>query len=442
MSENNLPDTNDHTYIRIGLVVVFLIFFGFGTWAALAELESGVPAGGKVVVASNKKIIQYLEGGIIEAIYVKDGDHVKKGDKLIKFSTIKTESELNSMLANYYENIALRDRLIAENRLIAEHKGEETIQFSAKLNILPSLKKDKIIRRHMEIFRNEISYMKKNELIAKQKKVSLEQQISSLKKVVITKKILLETYTNEVKEQSSLLEKGLVDKEKLLNAQRKIKSIESDILSSQANIEKFTAQIESITTQLQLDREKFLTDLNTKLSKAQTSIEDMQARINNLKDKLSRTIVKSPVDGIVMNLAFHTIGAVVAPGKKLMEIVPNDAKLIIEAKLSPEYIDFVKVGHKANMTFPSFQMKGHVIENIQGEVIFVSPDITVDEKGNSFYIVKLKLTEKGKEVLKKNNLEVQAGMPVSIIIKAGKQTTLEYLLKPMTMMLQKAFLEQ
>jgi len=442
MSENNLPSTNDHTYIMMGLIVVFLIFFGFGTWAALAELESGVPAGGNVVVASNKKIIQHLEGGIIEAIYVKDGDHVNKGDMLIKLNNIKTESELNSMLANYYENIALRDRLTVENKLITEHKYEETIQFSPELNELPNAKKNKIIQRHMEIFKDEIGYMGKNEIIAEQKITSLKQQIASLTKVVATKKVLLETYINEVKEQSSLLEKGLVDKEKLLNAQRKIKSIESDILSSEGDIEKFTAQIESITTQLQIDREKFLTDLSTKLSKAHTSIEDMQARIKNLKDKLARTIVKSPVDGVVMNLAFHTIGAVVAPGKPLMEIVPDDAKLIIEAKLSPEYIDFVKVGNKANLTFPSFQMKGHVIENIQGEVIFVSPDITVDEKGNSFYNVKLKLTEKGKEVLKKNNLEIQAGMPVSIIIKAGKQTTLEYLLKPMTMMLQKAFLEQ
>jgi len=442
MSQNNLPDTNDFKYIKLGLFVVFLVFVGFGTWAALAELESGVPAGGQVVVASNKKNIQYLEGGIIEAIYVKDGDHVKKGDKLIKFSAIKIKSELDSILANYYENIALRDRLLAENRIIAKHESEETIHFSPELNKLSNDKREKIIQRHMEIFKNEIGYMKKNELIAKQKIASLKQQIETLKKVIATKKILLETYKNEVAEQSSLLEKGLVDKEKFLNAQRRIKSIESEILSNEADIEKYTAQIESIKTQLQLDREKFLTDLNTKLSKAQTSIEDMQARIKNLRDKLARTVVKSPVEGIVMNLAFHTIGAVVSPGKVLMEIVPNDAKLIIEAKLSPEYIDFVKVGHKATMTFPSFQMKGHVIETIHGEVTFVSPDITVDQKGNSFYIVKLKITDEGKEVLKKNHLEVQAGMPVSIIIKAGKQTTLEYLLKPMTMMLQKAFLEQ
>lgn len=436
MSQNNLPDTNDNKYIRLGLVVVLLVFAGLGTWSALAELESGVPSGGQVVVASNKKNIQHLEGGIIESIYVKDGDHVKKGDKLIKFSTIKSQSELNSILANYYENIALRDRFVAENR------GDENIHFSPELDTLAVNKKNNLMRRQRDIFKNETGYMKKNELVANQKINSLKQQIESLKEVFIIKKTLLASYKNEAKEQEDLLKNGLVDKVKLVDTQRRVHSIESDILTNQSDIKRYKAQIESIKTQFQLDKEKFFTDLNTKLSKAQTSIEDLKARSNNLADKLSRTIVKSPVDGVVMNLAFHTIGAVVSPGKPLMEIVPNNAKLIIEAKLSPEYIDFVKVGCKATMTFPSFQMKGRLIKNIKGEVTFVSPDITVDKKGTSFYVVKLKITNEGNKILQKNTLTVQAGMPVSITIKAGKQTTLEYLLKPLTMMLQKAFLEQ
>ncbi|HIP54284.1 MAG TPA: HlyD family type I secretion periplasmic adaptor subunit [Sulfurimonas autotrophica] len=436
MNQSNLPDTNDLKYIRIGLIVVFLIFAGLGTWAAFAELESGVPTGGQVVVASNKKSIQHLEGGIIEAIYVKDGDHVKKGDKLIKFSTIQSQSELNSILANYYENIALRDRLIAENR------GEKSIHFSKELDELPSDKKEKIIQRQQEIFKNETGYMHKNELVANQKVKSLQQQIASLEEVIAVKNALLVSYKNEAKEQSELLQDGLVDKVKLIDAQRRIRSIESDILSNQSEIKKYRAQIASIQTQYQLDKEKFFTDLNTKLSKAQTSIEDLSARSKNLKDKLLRTIIKSPVDGVVMNLAFHTIGAVVSPAKVLMEIVPKDAPLVIEAKLSPEYIDLVAVGHKASMTFPSFQMKGLLVDDIQGEVTFVSPDITVDKDGLAYYSVKLKITDEGKEVLQKNTLEIQAGMPVSIIIKAGEQTTLEYLLKPMTKMLKKAFLEQ
>ena len=436
MNSEHIPDTNDDKYIKIGLVVVFIVFFVIGIWSAYAELESGVPAGGQVEVASNKKNIQHLEGGIIEAIYVKDGDKVKKGDKLIKFSGVKSESELNSVLANYYETIALRDRLVSEN------KGEHTIHFSKTLDELTKEKSEKLKKRQLEIFENETGYLKKNELVASQKINSLKQQIESLQELVKIKEVLLKSYTNEAEEQAELLKNGLVDKNKLVDARRKIHSVKSDILSSRADIKKFTVQINSTKTQLQLDKEKFFTDLNTKLSKAQASIDDMEARIANLRDKLSRTVLRSPVDGVVMNLKYHTIGAVVQPGKVIMEIVPNDAKLIIKAKLSPEYIDFVKVGYKAQMTFPSFQMKGHFIENIEGEVTFVSADSTVDDEGNAFYVIKLKITDKGNKTLAENDLQVQAGMPVSIIIKAGKQTTLEYLLKPMTMMLQRAFLEQ
>ena len=438
MSSKNRPnvDVNDGKYIKIGLVVIFMVFVVLGGWSAYAELSSGVPAGGQVAVESNKKNIQHLEGGIIEAIYVKDGDSIQKGDKLIKFSGIKSKSELNSMLANYYETIALRDRLLSEN------KDNSTIHFSNILDELSESKSEVLKKRQLDIFTNETGYLKKREVVSNQKIDSLKEQIASLGEVVKIKKNLLASYKNEIQEQSDLLKNGLVDKVKLVDAQRRMHSVESDILSSESNIRKYSVEINSTKTQLQLDKEKFFTDLNTKLSKAQASIEDMKARISNLRDKLSRTVLKSPVSGSVMNLAYHTIGAVVQPGKVIMEIIPENAQLIVNAKLSPEYIDFVKVGYKAKMTFPSFQMKGRFMENVDGEVTFVSADSTVDKRGTAFYMIKLKITDKGEKLIKDNDLKVQAGMPVSIVVKAGKQTTLEYLLKPLTMMLQRAFLEQ
>ena len=436
MHSNVIPDTNDQKYIQIGTIVVFIVFIVLGVWAAFAKLDTGVPAGGQVVVASSKKQIQHLEGGIIEKIYVKDGDRVKKGDKLIKLSSVKSKSDLDSLLANYYETVALRDRLVSESK----HKNK--IVFSKVLDELPKEKSDLLKKRQIEIFNNDMGYLQKKEKVAKEKIDSLKEQIKSQKHLIEIKKTLLESYKNEVMEQSDLLKEGLVDKNKLVEAQRRVHTIESEILSSQSNIEKYEAEIKSTATQLQLEREKFFSDTNSRLSKAESSIEDMEAKIKSLKDRLKRTVITSPVNGSVMNLAYHTIGAVVQPGKVLMEIVPEDADLIVQAKLSPQYIDFVKVGYKARLTFPSFQMKGRFIKDIEGVVTFVSADSTTDKKGTPYYIVKLKLTDKGKEVLEKNDLQLQAGMPVSIVIKAGSQTTLEYLLKPLTMMLQRAFLEQ
>ncbi|MDD2358463.1 MAG: HlyD family type I secretion periplasmic adaptor subunit [Thiovulaceae bacterium] len=436
VKDTNLPDTNDKKYIYIGLSIIFVVFIMLGIWSAFAKLDSGVPCSGQVAVESSNKVIQHLEGGIVKEVYVHDGSIVKKGDDLIRFSDVKSESDLNSILANYYETVALRDRYLSESR------NESSIHFSSELDALDALQSGAIKKRQMDTFTNETGYLAKQKIVATQQIDSLTKQIQSLTESVENKKALLRSYKEEAKEQSELLKDGLVDKLKLVDANRRINMTESDLLSLQAEISKDRAQKNSINTQYLLDREKFFTELNSNLSKSQTSIEDMKARMDNYKDNLARTILKSPIDGVVMNLAVHTIGAVVPPGNPIMDVVPTDAKLIVEGKVSPEYIDFVKVGHKAAMTFPSFQMKGNMIEKIEGQVIFVAADSVTDKEGHSSYSIKLLVTKNGEKTLKDNGFVLLAGMPASITVKAGSQTTLEYLLKPMSLMLDRAFLEQ
>lgn len=174
----------------------------------------------------------------------------------------------------------------------------------------------------------------------------------------------------------------------------------------------------------------------------QTSLEDLRAKITETKDRLTRTFVRSPENGTVLNLEVHTIGAVVGAGKPIMEIVPEDSQLIIKASLSPQYIDYVKVGLKANITFPAFLLKSNFIKKIQGEVIFVAADSTTDKEGHSFYTTKLVIDKQGNETLKKEDMILQAGMPASVVIKTGKQTMFEYLVKPVSMMLDRAMLEK
>ena len=431
-----IPDTNDATYIRAGLAVLFVVFVVLGVWSATAELSTGVPCQGQVVVESNKKNIQSLTGGVIKKIYVKDGDRVKEGDRLIMFDTTKSRSELNSILANYYEAIALRDRLYAEN------SGQEEIVFSEALDGLDSDKRTEMIRRQQDIFNHEIGYMKKREVSTAQKIASLNKRIESLKQNIEKKKALLVSYRNEAEEQKALVAQKMVDKNRLVDTKRKIITVESDILNSQSEIQKNKIDIESAKTELGLYKEKFFADVNTKLSKAQTSIEDMKARIVNLRNRLSQTVLKSPVNGTVMNLAFHTIGAVVRPSEVIMDIVPENANLIIEAKFPPSFIEYVKVGEKAKLSFPAFSMDSQFIEQINGEVIFVSADTKTDKRGGTYYSVRLRVDEEGKAILKKRHLTLLAGMPASATIIAGKQTTLEYLLKPLSKMLEKAFLEK
>jgi epimerase transport system membrane fusion protein len=442
MKQNNkhafstTPTIDDDKYIKIGLSALFIVFGVLGVWSAFAPMDSGVALSGQVVVESNNKMIQHLEGGVVEKIYVHDGDVVNKGDILIKLSQASSESSLLSLQANYYQALAL------ENRLIAENEDKASIVFSKELDSLTQEKKEKLIKTQIEIFENDRSTFEKNKKIASQKIEALEEQIKSLEESIISKEKLKISYEEEAAEQQDLLNQNLIDKTNLREVTRKIESLQSDILSNKTDVQRAKIQINEVQTQLSLDQESFYGKVKDELRKTQTSLDDMNGRMIAIKDMLERTSIAAPVNGTVLNLDVHTIGAVITPGKPIMEIVPEDAKLIIKAQLSTQYIDYAKVGMKANMTFPAFQMKGRLIKNIEGEVIFVAADSTPNKDGESFYTVKLIINEAGKEVLKHNDLEVVAGMPASVTLLIGTQTPLEYLLKPLKMMLDKAFLEE
>lgn len=436
--KNNLetPDVNAGKYIRIGLFAIFVMFGLVGGWSAYAQLDSGVPLPGQVVVESSKKVVQHLEGGIVEKIFVKDGDIVKKGDVLIKFEDTKSKSLKQSLEAQYYEALALEDRLIAENN------REGKIVFSKELNKLEKSQKKRLIKTQKGIFNNRKSSFLKEKKIASQKIASLTQQIENVKEVIKSQESLLLSYKGEAKEQQDLYDEQYIDKVKLREVKRKIESLKSDILSNKTKITTTQIQISETETQLALSEEDFFKKIKLELRENRIKIADIRARLIDVDDRLERTALRAPENGTVLDMKVHTIGAVVSPGKPIMEIVPANSKLIIKAMLSPEYIDYVKVGLKANMTFPAFQLKGRFIKNIEGEVIFVAADSTTDKQGHSFYTIKLVVDKEGQQTLKDENLKILAGMPAGVVIKIGKQTLLEYLLRPMTVMVDKAFLEE
>jgi len=431
-----LPDTNHDHHVRFGIWVLFAVFGSILLWSWFARLDTGVPVPGKVVVATDKQIIQHLEGGIVEKIYVKDGDHVTKGDPLIQLSEVKARSALDSYQAKYFEALAL------EARLMAESKGLEQIHYPKELQNIDPQKRARLVKVQNEIFANEMESLKQNRKVTAQNIESLNKQIQGLEDVIASKEHLLASYKDEAAEQQSLYDNRLIDKKQLREVKRKIESTKADILTNKTDINKAEIQIRQARTELALKEEDFFAKVRKQLQDAQTTVDDMHARIMEVKDKLSRSTIKAPVSGYIVNMKVHTVGAVIAPGKPILEIVPDNSELIIEAKLSPQYIDYAHVGLKANMTFPAFQMKGKFIKNITGEVIFVAADSTVDDQGNSYYMVKLKVDEDGMKTLKEEDLTLLPGMPASVVIKIGSQTPIEYLLKPLTMMLNRAFLEE
>ena len=430
------PDMHHHSHTKFGIGVLVVVFGLIILWSTFARLDTGVQVPGKVIVATDKQIVQHLESGIVEDFFVHDGDHVQKDEPLLKLNEVKEKSALKSYEAKYYEALALEARLVAESREM------DNVKFPSELDNLSSERKNRLIKIQNEIFHNEMESLKKRRKVTDQNIESLNEQIHGLEDVIHSKENLLKSFQDEADEQQSLFENRLIDKKQLREVNRKIEQTKSDILTNKTDIMKAKIQIRQATTELAVKEEDFFAKVRKNLQDTRTTIDDMQAKITEVNDKLLRSTVKAPVSGYVVNMAVHTIGAVITPGKPIMEIVPENSELIIDAKLPPQYIDYARVGLKANMTFPAFQMKGRFIKNITGEVIYVASDSITDEKGNSYYTVRLKVDKEGIEILKKEHLSLQPGMPASVVIKIGSQTPIEYLLKPLTMMLNKAFLEE
>lgn len=421
---------NENATINFGLFVIFLLIFVFGFWSGFAPLSSAVIAVGKVGTTDNKKIIQHLEGGVIDQIYVKDGDFVKAGDKLIKLSNLKLESELEIIK----KDIILTEATIS--RLKAQIDNKNKIDFQdLNFNHFDNIKLEQ------ELIFNEQQRLRESQReILNQKISQSNQQINALKAILNSKIDRLNSIKTEIKEWNKLYKEQLVDKIHIRNLEREKVVIDGEISANKSEILKINAQIIEINSQILFQDKSYKDELLRNLQDFNAKLIDLKERFRSLNEQLNRTEIKSPIDGFIIELMVNTIGGVVAPAQNLMGIIPNKDDFIIETKLQTSDIDSVSVGLLADIRFSAFNTNQS--KSIDGEVIYVSADSLKDVNGFEYYEIKVKITKKGLQELKENNLFLLSGMPVEIAIKTSERTMLSYLLKPFLDMFKRAFNEE
>lgn len=432
-----VPETEDHRYRRIGITVLAVFIGVFGIWGAIAPLSSAIPASGKISVASNNRVIQHLEGGIVKSILVKDGDSVHSGSTLIELDQTKSKSDLQIVMAKYMESIA------QEARLKAERDGQSTIHFPEELT-------QECLDRNCELLRqgqiNEFNartrFLSGEQTILKQKIDQLKEQTIGLKGSIEANERLSSSYAQEIDELQVLFKQQLTDKVHLREVERQKIKTDNDIANARSDISRINAQIAELHAQIVSQKQTVDKEVAEQLNKVQTDLSDLRSRITALKDTLSRTWIVSPVDGTVTNLQIHTIGGVIPAGKPIMEIVPNGERLIIEGKVAATDIGYVHPGMHAEIRFPGF---AHIktLKIVEGEVIHIAADAISDETSHTlFYPVKIAVTQSGQAELSRNHLRLLPGIPADAMIITGSRTFLDYLVHPFKIMLSKSFNEQ
>lgn len=417
--------------VNFGIFVIFMLVGVFGIWLGMAPLNSAAVAVGKINVVSNKKIIQHLEGGVVDKIFVKDGDVVKAGDPLVEIKNAALQSEIGIVRADYLRTSAI------VSRLEAQKDDANEIKFSDDIKQISGY--EEVANGQISIFNEQKKLLDNEKTILKQRIKQLENQIQGAKAIMSAKKDRIASLNEEIREWERLFKEQLADKVRLRDLNREKTAVEGELAAGTAEIARLGVQINETQGQIALRDRSFKEDILKKLEDAKIRLVDLEQRYNALKDQSERTIVKSPVEGSVVELAFHTIGGVIRPGERIMSIVPDDTDYVVEAKLNVVDIDTVHVGQLADIRFSAFQHKPSFV--MEGKVTYVSADSVQDNAGHSYYDIKAELTPEGMKAFDRNEFFIVPGMPVEVMIKTGDRTMLEYILKPFIDMFKRAFNE-
>ncbi len=425
----DLP-TSDRKPRTIGMLIVFVAFGLFGTWSVVAPLGSAALAPGVVTVQTYRKTVQHLEGGIVKELHARDGDVVKAGDPLIVLDDTQVRAEYGMITSQLIAAQAM------EARLRAERDDLSQIDFSGMLES-NSQRAREAREGETQVF-NARRGSRLGEVSVLEKRISqLHEQIRGLESMISTKRSLEKSYQDEIGELTELLAEGFVDKQRLLDQQRRLDMLRTEIADHGSQITKTKLQISETELQIVQLNKDFNSDVVAQLAETQTRVFDLQERLSALEERLRRIVIRAPDDGMIIGMKVHTIGGVVSPATPLLDIVPSVSDLVVEAQVSPVDIDRVSPGKTADIRFSAFGSATPVMEGI---VIHVSGDRLINEQtGMPYYLARVSLTEKGTKTL--GSLKLQPGMPAEVLINTGDRTLFQYIMQPITDAVARSLIE-
>jgi protease secretion system membrane fusion protein len=433
VKNTEVVDMNDARPRRWGWWLLVIGFGGFLTWALLAPLDAGVSAAGTVVVTGYRKAVQPLVGGKIVAILAKDGDEVTTGQVLVRLDDTQSRSQLDISKGQWFTSLA------TEARLVAERTGRSEPDFPPALRsekndpralAALTLQKQLFVTRR-EALRSELNAMAEN-------MQGLELQTRGTEASRLAKEDQLRSLREQLKNQRELVDEGFLPRNRALEQERAIAAMVGAIAEDTGNIGRSRQSIAEVKARMTTREQEVRKDVEALLVDTQREASSLQSRLEALQFDVLNTEIKSPANGLVMGLAVHTVGGVVAAGNPMMEVVPKNEILKIEAQIPPHLIDKVKPGLAVDILFTAFNQVS--TPKVAGTVVWVSADVLIDPKQNAPYFkAYVEVTADGVVKLKKN--EIRAGMPAEIFIRTGERTAMNYFVKPLLDRLNRALSE-
>ncbi len=428
------PETSELTRIaRGGLAVAMLGLLALGTWLVLAPLSGAVIAPGFVKVDMNRKVVQHQEGGIIKQILVRDGEHVRQGQILVVIDDVRLDATLDLLRTQHDGERAKAARLEAERAFLpavvfplelaarnGEPKVAELLQREAAL-----------FRARREALDSQIAVLRKQIHHTVEEAQALAGQIAAEERALKSQK-------EELAVNQQLFKQGFVQKTRVMSLERAVADYEARWEEHRAELAKTRQRSSELELRVLAQRNAYVQSATDELKEISTRLFDLEERLRPSKDASDRQRIASPIAGEVVGLRVFSPGAVVGPREVLMEIVPEDKTLIVEARIRPEDINHVRAGFPAEVRLTAYQTRTTPL--VAGSVHYVSADRMVDtQSGAPYYVVHVDVSAGA--LADAGNLRMLAGMPAEVYIRTDSRTAFDYMLAPVTAYLRRGMRE-
>ncbi len=422
----------------VGLVILLLLMLVLGIWAVKAPLASAAIGTGVVTIENHRKAVSHLEGGIVREIRVREGQQVSKGEVLLTLEDVQARAQLEQVRAQLIVSMAL------EARLIAHRDGLARVVFPPSLTAMARDSRAADAMRVQEQTFRARRLAQQGEMMLHDRQITqLRQKGASLQEQRLIRERLLSSFEKERDDFEVLANEGYIERQRVREMERSVVLNDGQRAALIKDIASNDAEIGAIQIKmLQLDKD-LQREVTQELARVQTDIFTLTERQRALEDTVKRVTIVAPEAGRVLALAVHSPGEVVRPGAHLLDIVPVRQNLIVEARLSPQDVDQLRVGQMAEVRFSAFRQRD--MPMIQGQLMTLSADRLVEDVNGtkqSYYLAHIRVTDKGIADLARLKLELVPGMPADVLVTTGQRTLWHYLTAPLSDLMVQSLKEE
>jgi adhesin transport system membrane fusion protein len=392
-----------------GVAVVFALIL----WAYFAPLEEVTRGEGRIIPSSQLQVVQSLDGGIIKSIEVSEGQRVQKGQLLMRLDQTRSLSDIREQQARILNLQAETTRLRAQ---IAMNRPDFAPELEARA--------PQLITDQTALYEGNLSELQDQQAGLREQRVQRQQELEQAKSEARQAKEVSDLAQEELARKRPMLETGAVAETDLLQLEREVARARGNLERARSSILQSQAAIREIDNKLSESLSTFRNRWRTELAEAQVRLEALREEETGLADRVQQAEIRSPVNGIVQRVFNNTVGGIVLPGREIIEIVPVDDQLIVEARISPVDIAFLRPGLPATIKLTAYDF--NIFGGLEAELEHISADTITDEEDNTFYLVRLRTLENQLS----EELPIIPGMTAQVDIITGEKTVLSYLLKP------------